>query len=401
MNHTTLFFITAEFPYGTGETFIENEISFLAKSFDQIIIVPLTKSSKEHRPVPPNVLIEPFQTARVHWQKVFRTIFNEPEVRQEFLRNAASNPLKNKILLKSVQRGLDISTHLKESAKRHQSRTKFYYSYWLDDGAIGIALLDCGGVKVSRAHRWDIYTENHLYHYLPLRRFLTQRLSQIACISQDGKMYLEKRAGQPNKISLSRLGVINRQSFSRREFSGQDLNVISISYLIPRKRVELIGESIAHINSQHIHWDHFGDGPLLDRVKRLFPFGNFHGHIGNDRLTEVLSDLSSNSLLINTSTSEGIPVSMMEAMSFGIPCIGTNVGGVSEIIKDNYNGFLMPADPSPQVVSEYINRYFNSTAKEKECFRLNAYETWRENFDAEKNYKAFAAELKALYRQCR
>ena len=47
-------------------------------------------------------------------------------------------------------------------------------------------------------------------------------------------------------------------------------------------------------------------------------------------------------LLMNVSYFEGIPVSMMEALSVGIPLLGPDVGGVSEIIKNGYNGFLVP-----------------------------------------------------------
>ena len=37
-------------------------------------------------------------------------------------------------------------------------------------------------------------------------------------------------------------------------------------------------------------------------------------------------------IFINLSASEGIPVSIMDAISFGIPCIATNVGGTGEIV---------------------------------------------------------------------
>src|SRR5690606_434106 len=92
---------------------------------------------------------------------------------------------------------------------------------------------------------------------------------------------------------------------------------------------------------------------------------------------------------INTSSSEGIPVSMMEAMSLGIPCIGTDVGGVAEIIQDEINGFLMPTDPTAEIVSNYLQNYIDLSIEGKRQFRLNAFHTWQEKFNAENNYKDF------------
>ena len=49
-------------------------------------------------------------------------------------------------------------------------------------------------------------------------------------------------------------------------------------------------------------------------------------------------------LFINVSSSEGLPVSIMEAISFGIPVIATDVGGTGEIVKNGISGFLINRD---------------------------------------------------------
>jgi len=50
-------------------------------------------------------------------------------------------------------------------------------------------------------------------------------------------------------------------------------------------------------------------------------------------------------LFINTSSSEGIPVSMMEAQSFGIPILAMDVGGVREIVGPQTGRLLQQDDP--------------------------------------------------------
>ena len=61
-------------------------------------------------------------------------------------------------------------------------------------------------------------------------------------------------------------------------------------------------------------------------------------------------------LFINVSESEGIPVSIMEAMSFGIPAIATNVGGTNEIVNQK-NGYLIDSESTSEEISNYINNF--------------------------------------------
>jgi glycosyltransferase involved in cell wall biosynthesis len=387
MKSTILFFLTAEFPYGAGETFIENEISYLAESFDKVVLLPLNKVGEEHRKIPCNVIIKPIQKRQISWKKVFSKIFNEAEIFKEFIFNTTSNPLKNKILLKSIRTAINIAENLEMRHREYKSGNSFFYSYWLDDTALGVSFLN-HSIKFSRAHGWDVYFERHPFGYLPLRQFLLKKIDRIFCISENGKFYFESKFDGHSKVEVSRLGTINRYPFNNK-IKDSGLNIISIGNVIPLKRINLIGEAIQIINSNKISWYHFGDGSLFEQTKNSFPFAIFRGRVNNYELKKILKQYSLSSVLINTSSTEGIPVSMMEAMSFGIPCIGTNVGGVSEIIEDNVNGFLIPADPTPEIVSEYIKKYINLTLEEKEEFRLNAFNTWKEKYDAEKNYKDF------------
>ena len=70
---------------------------------------------------------------------------------------------------------------------------------------------------------------------------------------------------------------------------------------------------------------------------------DFRGNVKNSDLLEVYKN-NQFDLFLNVSLSEGIPVSIMEALSFGIPCIATDVGGTKEIVIDGYNGWLLKKD---------------------------------------------------------
>ena len=53
----TLLLLTSDFPYGTGEVFVENEFPFLAEKFGRIFIITTSLHTQTIRPLPPNATV--------------------------------------------------------------------------------------------------------------------------------------------------------------------------------------------------------------------------------------------------------------------------------------------------------------------------------------------------------
>jgi glycosyltransferase involved in cell wall biosynthesis len=90
-----------------------------------------------------------------------------------------------------------------------------------------------------------------------------------------------------------------------------------------------------------------GSGPLHDQIARRVAGLRssrirFLGHVPDaGRL------IASADLLVLSSSYEGLPVVVMEALAAGVPVVSTAVGGVPDLIKDGRNGFLTPSgDPA-------------------------------------------------------
>lgn len=77
-------------------------------------------------------------------------------------------------------------------------------------------------------------------------------------------------------------------------------------------------------------------------------------------------------LLILSSISEGMPNVILEAQSFGVPVISSNVGDVVEIIKEGVNGFLY--ESSSNELSKCIQRYFDLSSEEQYSLRKMSWE---------------------------
>ena len=119
------------------------------------------------------------------------------------------------------------------------------------------------------------------------------------------------------------------------------------------------------------------------------------GQVSN---TELMEYYNSNhvDLFLNTSSSEGIPVSIMEAQSFGIPVIATDTGGVKELVKEG-TGSLLPIDFDPEDLSKLIEYYTTLTEEEVVKTRMNSYNNWKSNFNAASNYSEFIQRVNSIF----
>ena len=81
----------------------------------------------------------------------------------------------------------------------------------------------------------------------------------------------------------------------------------------------------------------------------------------------------------------------MEAISFGIPVMATDVGGCKEIAGEQ-TGILIPKDFSIANVAKQITEFKNS-AQNTEAFRKKVRAFWGANFEVTKNYSDLFTEL--------
>ena len=205
-----------------------------------------------------------------------------------------------------------------------------------------------------------------------------------------------------NKIYLSRLGTIDYGL--NPDMKDECFRIISCSNLIPVKRVELIIDSLRTLseNYSNIEWIHFGTGQYLDQIKKYAAekLQNMHyefkGSVPNSQIMEYYRNTHVD-LFVNVSSSEGIPVSIMEACSFGIPVIATNVGGTSEIVYHKKNGYLLEKDFHTETLAKYITDLILSESLIKKM-RIESREIWTTLFLCDRNYHNFYNCLIESYR---
>lgn len=403
-----LILFTADFPFGSGETFLETEITFLSKGFDAVHIISANTQNEQTRILPENCSFERIDLSLSGAQKVqsLAGIFSQLYRAEKKLLNEKyglkmTSGIRKTMLISWFRAKLVVAKaeSILQSAKKEDEL--LFYSYWSDDVAIGLGMLQNKYPKIrtfSRIHRWDVYFEESAFSYLPYRTFLVNSISKIVSISQDGIDYVNRtwRTEHIEKLVLSRLGVGNRVPFRLAE--NERFTLVSCSNLIPVKRVDLLARALVELVDVPINWIHFGDGVERQKIEKILENRSeklqvdFMGRVPNNEIYRYYAE-NKPDLFINVSSSEGVPVSIMEAMSFGIPVLATDAGGNNEIVT-NENGELLPLTISIHELADKIKHFIQLNQEQKELFQQKSFETWKEKYNSETNYNSFVEIIK-------
>jgi glycosyltransferase involved in cell wall biosynthesis len=104
-------------------------------------------------------------------------------------------------------------------------------------------------------------------------------------------------------------------------------------------------------------------------------------------------------VFISLSQHEDIPVSILEAFSFGIPVIAANVGGIAEVLQNGVNGILLSANPTAAELVEALNFMVQMDTKGYRNFSNSALATYEQFAQVENNYGAMIYDMIQLSRR--
>ena len=383
------------FPYLGGEQFLFNEVEYYPKDAKSFVFTE-HKNEGEKIILPDNfeVIHENFSnktTVRLilksHWSLIIEIflyeIFTSPH-RWKYIKNFKTHLF---LLIGYLQKAEILLKHIPKS-----SPNLTLYSYWFDEWATILNLVKkISKNKVTvicRTHAYDFDEAQVNSGYHIFRSFDLKEIDKVFSISEFGKKYIESK--YKNKfIHVDKLGVKNRGINPIKVDA--EVTIVSCSALIPLKRVDLIIKLLKKIRTKVI-WVHFGNGSLeqsiLEEAKTLpknITF-DYKGFVKNEVIMEFYKT-NTVDLFINTSELEGIPVSMMEAISFGIPIIGCNICGVPEIVNIK-TGLLLEKNFDIVETANNIEEFISSKSRSM-VFREGVKFFWEQNYNADEIYPQF------------
>lgn len=221
------------------------------------------------------------------------------------------------------------------------------------------------GLAARLGRRWRpiLFTEHgrHQPDYRRLKRVVWNRLmlsrrDRVVGVGAAVRQALIENEGLPpdrvevlhNGIGVDEFAKPGDRTSARQVFGAavEDFVIIQVARLDYLKDHQTAVRSFAHVVSQrpNARFVLVGDGPERETIEAEARASGVH-----ERMTflgirhDVPGLLAGADVFLLTSVSEGIPLTVLEAMAAGLPVVGTDVGGMSEVVVTDETGLLVPA----------------------------------------------------------
>lgn len=403
--------ITHSFPFGDAEkTFLAPEVEILKNYYDLTIISRNTKDNQTTN------FSDEVNLYRYDPQKGYHPfgLFLNTLISKDYWQELGYLIKHHKYDLFCMKQALTIHMrmlHFKSYVRGICNSIKepiVYYTYWN-----GYETYACQKLRkskdrvITRTHGGDLYLKVDNHNYQPFKDITNKSIDRIYFISEDGKRYYEETFEKLKapQLKVMKLGTINR-NIQNKKSSGKSIKLVSLSRMYWVKRLDKLIEALSEIDDLEIEWTHIGDGELhnqifeqahqlLDGKENIKYF--FEGNLQNEQVYEYFRN-NEVDFIVNTSYSEGLPVSIIEAMSCGIPAIAVDVGGIPEIVINNKTGYLIKRDFTNEDFYVVLRKYVNLSEKQKYELRINAFNMWKNEYDANENHEKFADDIYGLLR---
>lgn len=206
----------------------------------------------------------------------------------------------------------------------------------------------------------EVFVKNVVNHPLtPLFRLIFTQIQKIAIKSANSVLYVTRQKLQnkyptrkgtfvthaSNVMLKSEDFVCQSKEIVNKEF----YNLISVGSLTQMyKSPDVVIEAVHLLKNEgyNIKLTWLGDGTNLQKLQELVNQLNLQDSIsflGVLSKEKVKANLDESDIFVLVSRTEGLPRAMVEAMARGLPCIGSNVGGIPELISNEM--IIEPNDP--------------------------------------------------------
>jgi len=346
-------YITAQTPYGPGESFILPEVIELRRQGHEVVVFPLRPADEIYRgreceEVAKYTVRIPLVSFPVLLQALGLSLLRPSligRIISEIIKcsGSAKKILKN---LSVLPKGLVLGEEIRKKGFDH------IHAHWAStpSTAAYIASLYSGVPWSFTAHRWDIKEDNMLETKIRSSEF-------VRAISVNGANEIKSKISKTlwHKVKVIHMGV--RLPLNECTPEQDVFTIASVGNLIPVKGHRFLLEACLLLKQRGKIFKCFliGDGPLkqelLEMIHKLDldDMVTLCGRLPHDKVLGMYQDccvsvLVHPSIVTEDGEREGIPVALMEAMAVGVPVISTTTGSIPELVGDGAGILVPPGD---------------------------------------------------------
>lgn len=210
----------------------------------------------------------------------------------------------------------------------------------------------------------------------PVRRRVTTRLAGLVsdatvCVSQAVRDRLVRDYGYPERKTVIRHNGVDVRHFARTAarwpvppiLEGRRGPVaVCVAHFVPPKRFDLLVRAMRGVVARHPEscCVLVGEGPLEESIRSLVrELGLEKSVLFAGAAADVRPYLAAGDVFVLSSDREGLPLVLLEAMAFGLPCVVSDAGGSREAVREGVNGFVVEPG-SAAALEQGIERLFSS-----------------------------------------
>ena len=293
----------------------------------------------------------------------------------------------------------------------HTSRSMRFISEVIDSESIDIIhahMADAGflGWLVARKRGMPLIITHHGHDILPVCNFLCRAVyficlflsaryarRNVVVSASVAERVLGKLALKTDRVSVITNGVPipEEEKFSKRNrLESRELNIVSVGRLVELKGHDQLISAAKIIVKEHqdVRFYIVGGGPLGDSLQQqVHSLGLSSNFVFTGSVDDVSIYLREADIYVSTSHSEGMPVATLEAMSWNVPVIASDIPGNRSIVEPDETGLLYELGDVNALVSS-----IRQVAGEPELAReraRRAYLLVKDHFSAESTIRAY------------
>jgi glycosyltransferase involved in cell wall biosynthesis len=205
-----------------------------------------------------------------------------------------------------------------------------------------------------------------------LKRFLAwsaEQSDRVVAISEYTAREIRQLTPVPVEVIPYTVGLERMpERPPRRDENGRPFSVLFVGRLIERKGVSCLIRALGRVDDRRVRALIVGEGPErrrleeLARAEGLAGRVEFWGRVSNERLRDAYAAADAfvlPSVVDSRGDTEGLGVVLLEAMNYRVPVIGSNIGGIPDIVIDGHSGLLVPPN-DVGALAEAIRRLVGS-----------------------------------------
>lgn len=377
----SIILLARDYPFGVGEAFVQDEVARLAREGPLVVLPAFEARGGVPRPLPEGVVLDRALAGRGPG------FLLRPRLLIQLIAAACRELKRRPRVLGSFRPMVRLVGYLYragrvlawvEDARRSGDPVRRVMAFWSNAEAFGMALAarrDSSITLVARSHRFDVWEEENPGDYLPFRRELADAAHKLLPSSREAADYLVRTIPvQRERVAVAPLGV--EPPFEPLPWEGrEEILVVSCSTAATVKRLPLVATAIAAAAAgdpgRVWRWAHLGAGEAQIRSAIAGGPANLElelpGWLPREAIYRFHRDRQPN-CFVNLSSSEGVPLSIMEALAMGVPVVATAAGGTGEMVDETV-GELLEVDVDAVTAGSAIRRVVDEGARLREAAR--------------------------------